>query len=206
MTPNLLIATQNQGKLCEITALLASLEIDLISAREVKASLNVKETGVTYAQNARLKALAYHEATGLPTLADDSGLEVDLLSGAPGIFSARFSPQENATDADRRAHLISQLRDKPHPWTAHFHCIAILALPDGSCFETTGRCDGIIIPDERGSGGFGYDPVFFIPEHNATMAELSFELKNQISHRAKAIRAMLPIIQEKLIDSENHYQ
>lgn len=200
MKPNLLIATANPGKLREITALLSPLEVELKSIRDVNLHLEVQETGTTYAQNARLKALAFQAVTGLPTLADDSGLEVEALEGAPGIYSARFSPIENATDADRRAHLLMQLKDKPRPWKAHFHCTAILALPGGQRFQTTGRCTGVIIPEERGSGGFGYDPVFFLPEYAATMAELPFDLKNQISHRSKAIQAMLPFIQQKLID------
>jgi len=132
-------------------------------------------------------------------LADDSGLEVDLLQGAPGIYSARFSPRANATDADRRAYLLSQLTNQPQPWKAHFQCAAILTLPGDVCIETTGSCDGFIIPEECGTGGFGYDPIFFIREYQATMAEIAPELKNKISHRAKAITALLPAIQEKLI-------
>lgn len=199
MPPSLLIATGNSGKQREMCALLSSLALDLLSLHDVDVNLHVDETGSTYEENARLKAVAYHKLTGLPVLADDSGLEVKVLDGAPGVYSARFSPKENATDADRRAHLLAQLEGKPHPWEAHFHCTAVLTLPDGTCLQTTGRCAGIIIPEERGTGGFGYDPVFFLPEHGATMAELPFELKNKISHRARAIQAMLPLIQTNLI-------
>ena len=199
MKPKLLIASNNPGKHREMRALLASLNIEVLSPQDAQAKLNVHETGTSYSENARLKAMAYLAATGLPTLADDSGLEVDILNGAPGIHSARFSAKENASDANRRAHLLAQLRDKPQPWNAHFHCTAILALSENESIETTGRCDGLIIPDERGTGGFGYDPVFYLPEFQATMAELLPEIKNQISHRAKAIRAMLPLIQSKLI-------
>lgn len=198
MQPKLLIASGNPGKIHEIHAILSHSGIDILSTLDGK-EIEVQETGTTYSANARIKALAYLSATGLPVLADDSGLEVDALQGAPGIYSARFSPQENATDADRRTYLLTKLKGHPQPWTAHFHCTAILALPEGEVFETTGRCDGIILSEERGTGGFGYDPVFFIPEYHATMAELSTGVKNQISHRAKAIAAMLPYINEKLV-------
>jgi len=199
MKPKLLIASGNPGKLQEIKTLLAHLKLEILSPQEIRTHIEVNETGTTYHDNARLKAFAYLSATGLPVLADDSGLEVDLLQGAPGIYSARFSPRANATDADRRAQLLSQLNNQPQPWKAHFQCAAILALPGNVCIETTGCCDGFIIPEERGTGGFGYDPIFFIPEYQATMAEIAPELKNKISHRAKAITAMLPAIQEKLI-------
>jgi XTP/dITP diphosphohydrolase len=200
MPPSLLIATGNSGKQREMCALLSSLALDLLSLHDVDVNRHVDEIGTTYEENARLKAIAYHKLTGLPVLAEDSGLEVKALDGAPGVYSARFSPKENATDADRRAHLLALLEGKPHPWEAHFHCTAVLALPDGTCLQTTGRCTGIIIPEERGTGGFGYDPVFFLPKYGATMAELPFELKNQISHRARAIQAILPLIQANLID------
>jgi len=199
MKPSILIASSNPGKLREIIALLSPLEIEPLSPRDIGLVIDVQETGTTYAENARLKALAYQCASGLPVLADDSGLEVDVLDGAPGVYSARLSPKENANDADRRAHLLVQLQGKLQPWKAHFHCTAILALPGGDCIETTGRCDGVIIPEERGYNGFGYDPVFYLPEYEATMAELPASVKNHISHRAKAIAAMLPLIKAKLM-------
>ena len=199
MKPKLLIASGNPGKFREINAILSHLKIEILSSQDINIDIKVQETGSSYYENARLKALAYLAATNLPVLADDSGLEVDALQGAPGIYSARFSPLENATDADRRRHLLTQLKGQPHPWTAHFHCTAILALPGGETIQRTGRCDGVIIPDERGTGGFGYDPVFFLPEYQATMAEVPPMVKNRISHRAKAIAALLPVIQEKLI-------
>ena len=145
-----------------------------------------------------LKAQAFLNASGIPTLADDSGLEVAALGGAPGIYSARFSPNHNANDADRRNHLLTQLMDKPQPWTAHFHCTAVLALPSGSTYERTGDCFGLIVRQERGFGGFGYDPIFYIPKYSATMAELPADVKNRISHRALALFAMIPIIQSQL--------
>lgn len=199
MKPTLLIASGNPGKLREMVEILTSLEIELLTFRDIGLNITVQETGSTYSENALLKARAYQKASGLPVLADDSGLEVEVLGGKPGIHSARYSPKENAKDADRRAYLLSQIKDKPQPWHAHFHCTAILAIPNGEWFETIGRCSGVIIPEERGDGGFGYDPVFYLPQYQATMAQLSPEVKNRISHRAKALAAMLPIIQAQLI-------
>ena len=196
----LLIASGNPGKQREIKAILAPLKIQILSTSDIDLAILVQETGATYGENARLKAQAYHNATGLPVIADDSGLEVDALGGAPGIYSARFSPIEDASDSDRRAHLLMQLQGKPHPWHAHFHCSAVLAIPGCETIERVGRCEGLIIPEERGSGGFGYDPVFYLPEYSATMAELPTEVKNRISHRARAISALLPILDAKLIE------
>jgi XTP/dITP diphosphohydrolase len=198
MFSKLVIASGNPGKIKEIRTLLSDLNLETLSAREAGINIEVKETGKSYAANARLKAEAYLSEAQLPVLADDSGLEVDVLDGAPGIFSARYAPNENATDADRRQYLLSQLEGLPRPWKAHFHCTAVLALPGGFVAQTKGRCDGIIIPEERGQGGFGYDPIFFLPEHDATMAEIPAELKNRISHRARAIAAMLPSLNKLL--------
>jgi XTP/dITP diphosphohydrolase len=194
----ILIATQNPGKMREMQALLSTLDLEVRSARESNLDLSIEETGDTYLENAKLKAMAYCTASGLPALADDSGLEVDALNGAPGLYSARYAPQQGATDADRRTYLLEQLTGEPQPWIAHFHCAAVLALPDGTLVETSGRCDGIIIPEERGDGGFGYDPIFYLPEYSQTMAEIPETLKNTISHRARAIHAMIPIIEQKL--------
>ena len=198
MKKNLLIASGNSGKLMEIKAILSAFEGTLVTSKDIDLALKVEETGNTYAKNARLKAFAYLKATGLATLADDSGLEVSALNGAPGIHSARFSPKPNANDADRRVYLLEQLKGLPQPWKAHFHCTAVLALPTGMTYETTGRCDGVIIPQERGTGGFGYDPIFYLPEFSATMAELPSHKKNTISHRARALIALLPMIQSQL--------
>ena len=199
MKPTLLIASGNPGKLREISEILTALEIELRNPRDIDLNLTVEETGTTYSENALLKARAYQQASGLPVLADDSGLEVQVLGGKPGIHSARYSPKENANDADRRAYLLSQIKEKPQPWHAHFHCTAILAMPNGQWYETIGRCAGVIIAEERGDGGFGYDPVFYLPEYQATMAQLSSKVKNRISHRAIALAAMVPIIQAQLI-------
>jgi XTP/dITP diphosphohydrolase len=200
MTKQVLIATQNQGKIKEILAILQGFDLDFVTPKDIGLSINPKETGDSYAANARLKAKAYCEASGLVTLSDDSGLEVDALFGTPGIFSARFSPKENATDRDRRIYLLEKLQSCPQPWTAHFHCTAVMAIPGDIFIETNGSVQGIIIPEERGTGGFGYDPIFYVPEFDKTMAELEPSVKNTISHRARALSAMAPFIKviEKL--------
>jgi XTP/dITP diphosphohydrolase len=192
----LLIASGNPGKLGEMRALLDGLDLELVTPRQLCLELEVHESGETYAENAAKKALAYLAASGLPTLADDSGLEVDVLGGLPGIRSARFSPVSGATDADRRAYLLELLNGLPHPWRAHFHCTISLAFPGREILFAQGDCHGEIIPQERGSNGFGYDPIFLIPEMGRTMAELSMDEKNRLSHRARAIRAAIPLLTE----------
>jgi XTP/dITP diphosphohydrolase len=190
----LLIATGNRGKLVEIRSLLDGMEIDLVIPEMLGISLHVDETGATYDENAALKADAFAKASGLVTLADDSGLEVDVLGGLPGIRSARFSPLPGASDADRRAYLLGLLHGQPHPWKAHFHCTVAVATPDLKLYYAQGNCPGEIISEERGTNGFGYDPIFLLPELNLTMAELSMDEKNQHSHRARAMKAALPIL------------
>ena len=201
----LLLATNNRGKLVEIQALLKALncEATLVTPAHIGLTLKVEEDGDTYAENAARKAVAFAQASGLLTLADDSGLEVDALGGLPGIHSARFAPQPGATDADRRAYLLERLQRMPHPWTAHFHCTVALAQPEGQAWENKiqfaeGICPGEVISEERGQNGFGYDPVFLLPELGLTMAELTMEEKNRLSHRARAIRAAKPILLEFL--------
>jgi len=194
----LLIATGNRGKIKEIQSLLDGLDVQLVTPKDIGLELEVHEDGQTYAENAGKKALAYSKASGLLSLADDSGLEVDALDGAPGLYSARYSPLPGATDADRRAYMLKNLAGKPRPWTAHFHATIAIGLPDGQVLFADGNCYGEIIPDERGNNGFGYDPIFFIPETEHTMAELSMNEKNRLSHRALAVKNALPILQKML--------
>jgi len=156
--------------------------------------LHVEESGQTYAENASRKALVYASASGLLTLADDSGLEVDALNGAPGLFSARYSPKTGATDKDRRDYLLKQLQGFSRPWPARFHCTVAIAAPEGVIHIANGICSGEIIPEERGESGFGYDPIFLVKNMERTMAELSMAEKNLISHRGRAIKATLPIL------------
>lgn len=190
----LFLATGNPGKLSEIQSLLDDLKITLITPDMIGVSLNVEENGNSYEENASLKASAFARASGLVTLADDSGLEVDALSRLPGIRSARFSPLLNATDADRRAYLLDLLQGHSQPWKAHFHCTVAIATPQDKIYYAQGNCPGEVIPAERGTNGFGYDPIFLITEIGLTMAELSIIEKNRLSHRAKAVKAALPIL------------
>lgn len=192
--PALLLASENHGKLFEFKALLAGLPITLKTPAELGIHLSVAENGTTYADNAALKSLAYARASGLAALADDSGLEVDALDGQPGLYSHRFTPWPDATDADRRAYLITRLQGQPRPWRAHFHCTIAVALPNGQIRYAEGDCPGVIIPEERGTHGFGYDAIFYMPDRQATMAELEDEVKNQISHRGRAAQAAVPIL------------
>jgi len=194
----LLIATTNPGKLREFQDLLADLkdQIQLIMPSEINLNLEVVEDGHTYLANSNKKALAYCKASGLLTLADDSGLEVDALNGAPGLYSARYSPKPGATDADRRAFLLENLHPHSRPWTARFRCLVSLASPNGDLYTTEGICEGEIIPEERGSNGFGYDPIFLLGDRGKTMAELSMQEKNTLSHRARAVIAAIPLIQD----------
>jgi len=185
----LLIATHNTGKLKEFRALLQAWPVELLSPQDLGLNLAVQEVGSTYRENAALKAQAYAHASGLITLADDSGLEVDVLDGAPGLFSARYAPHPGATDADRRAFLLENLRRYPRPWLARFRCVVALARSGESPRFFEGVCPGEIIPEERGEHGFGYDPVFLVEGTGKTMAELPLEEKNRLSHRARAVMA-----------------
>ena len=195
MSKKLLIATNNPGKVKEIKALLESLDLELLTPADIGLVLDVEETGSTYAQNARLKALAFCEASGLPSLADDTGLEVEALDGAPGLHSKRYSPDPRADDADRRRLLIANLGRYPRPWHARFVCAVALAVPDGPLAEFQADCAGEIIPEERGEDGFGYDHIFLFPELGTTMSELGLKAKNRVSHRAKAVQGIIPYLE-----------
>jgi len=185
----LLIATNNKGKAKEIQDLLKDTGIELVTPAQINLDLDVIEDGDTYAKNATKKAIAFAQASGLISLADDSGLEVEALVGAPGLYSARYGSQtgKKLSDKDRRTYLIRNLQDRPRPWTARFHATIAIALPNGETHLAEGYCEGEIIPEERGTGGFGYDPVFLLSELGKTMAELSMEEKNRLSHRARAV-------------------
>ena len=191
----LLIATNNFGKQIEIRALLTDLDIQTVTPNEIGLSLDVEEDGQTYRENAAKKAAAFAQASGLIVLADDTGLEVETLNNAPGLYSARYAPKPGATDADRRNYLLEQLKPYPQPWTAKFRCIVAVATPTGEIEFTEGICQGEIIPEARGNQGFGYDPIFRIAHLEQTMAELSLSQKNQLSHRALAVRAAFPLLQ-----------
>ena len=206
----LLIATNNKGKVMEIRDLLKEIDIELITPADIQLALEVPENGKTYAENAVKKAVAFATASGLPALADDSGLEVEALDGAPGLYSARYGPPLSLppfsrkmggdgggfSDADRRTFLLVNLENRPRPWKAHFHATIAIAGPTGDTEIAEGMCYGEIIPTERGSGGFGYDPIFLLPELGRTMAELDMEQKNRLSHRARAVISAMPILRK----------
>ncbi|MGI8554531.1 MAG: RdgB/HAM1 family non-canonical purine NTP pyrophosphatase [Dehalococcoidia bacterium] len=188
----LLIATNNQGKLVEFRSLLADCGWLLVAPVELGLALDVEESADSYELNARLKAQAFADASGLAALADDSGLEVDALNGGPGVRSARYGGP-GLDERQRVVLLLDALKDVPDERRpARFRCVLILSLPDGRIWQTEGRCDGTIARESRGADGFGYDPVFLLPGSGRTMAELSPHEKDAISHRARACAAMLP--------------
>ena len=196
----LLLATNNQGKLAELRVLLSGLNIELLSPKDLNLDIQVQERGLNYLENAVLKAAIFADATKIWTLADDSGLEVESLDGAPGLFSARYSPEPNATDKDRRRYLVQNLEGTPQPWKASFQCVVALVGPEGSPIVTKGTCPGLIIPKGRGQGGFGYDRIFRLEETGLTMAELTTEQKNELSHRALAVKKLIPILESLFVE------
>lgn len=192
----LLIATNNPGKLEEYRCLLRKLPIRITSLRDEGIDFEPDETGVTFEENAVLKASAFARQSGLPTLADDSGLEIDSLDGAPGVHSARYGGTQRGEDVQRYELVLRQLEGVP--WderTARFRCVVAVATKNGQVSTAEGVIEGLIAFEPEGEHGFGYDPIFFIPEFECTMAQLPSEMKNRISHRAKAAQAALPIIQ-----------
>lgn len=193
----LLIASGNPGKQRELRALLDIPGLVLLDPASLGIDLQVNEKGIDYTSNAELKASAYARASGLWALADDSGLEVDVLEGAPGPRSARLGAPD-LSDADRRHLLLEMLQFHPRPWRARFHSAVALADPKGKIDLAEGICSGEIIAEERGSGGFGYDPIFLVDGTDRTMAELSMEEKNRLSHRARAIKALMPRLKVRL--------
>jgi XTP/dITP diphosphohydrolase len=182
----LLLATTNRGKLREYQALLKGIPFKLVTLTDERINVSVAETGGTYEANARLKAVALARESGLLTLADDSGLEVDALGGEPGVRSARYAG-DGTSDADRNAYLLAKLTNVPEKErTARFVCVIAIATPEGEVTLYEGECRGVITLAPRGTHGHGYDPVFYVPEPGKTMAELTLEEKNKVSHRARA--------------------
>jgi XTP/dITP diphosphohydrolase len=180
--PRLVLATGNAGKLREYRELLAETGLELIAFDS-----EVDEAGETYEDNARLKAEAARDRSGLPSLGDDSGVEVDALDGFPGIRSARLGP----TQKERTAELLSRLQGIPRPWKARFVCVIGLAAPAHETQFFEGECRGEIVPEWRGEAGFGYDPIFLVPGTGKTFGEMPSEEKRRYSHRAAAVRALL---------------
>lgn len=202
MRKKLLLATNNVGKLEELREILEFLhDVELVSPAEIGLKLDVIESGSTYLENALIKAEAFCHASGMISLADDSGLEVDALDGTPGLISARYSPKKDATDKDRRDFLLQKLQGYEQPWTARFRATVIVAIPKVDPIVGVGVCEGEVVPTEVGEGGFGYDPIFYMPDLDKTMAELDSDTKNRVSHRGRAVRSIEVEIR-KLFDLE----
>jgi len=192
----LLLATTNPGKSTEYRYLLEGLPFDIVTLIDENIDYDVDEEGKSFEDNARRKATEYAGISGLITLADDSGLEVDALGGEPGVYSARYAG-ENASDTERIEYLLTKLREVP--WekrTARFKCVIAVALPEGQIEICTGECNGIIAFEAKGERGFGYDPLFYIPELDNTMAGLPSVIKNKISHRAVASQKAYRILEK----------
>jgi len=197
MDYKLLLATNNQAKVSEYRSLLENIPVELVTLAEQGITTVVNEVGESLEENARLKATLLAAESQLPALADDSGLEVDALGGEPGRLSARYAG-EGASDKDRVNYLLARLRNVP--WekrSACFKCVIAVATPDGEVELCSGECPGIITFEPRGKQGFGYDPVFYLPELGKTMAELPLEIKNQISHRGQAARKVYQVLKKQ---------
>lgn len=185
------VATKNKGKLKEIAEILKGLPYEVISMEEMGISNDIEEYGTTFEENALIKAKEIAALTGELVMADDSGLEVDSLNGAPGIYSARYAG-EGASDADRNRKLLTELKNVPQEKrSARFVAAIAVVFPDGRNFAVRGVCEGVIGVEPKGDHGFGYDPLFFMPEYGVTIAEMEPEQKNKVSHRANALRQML---------------
>ena len=194
MRPKLLLGTNNQAKVREYRSLLPDIAYELVTLAEEGISIAVEEVGESLEENARLKATVIAGESRLLTLADDSGLEVDALGGEPGRFSARYAG-ENATDRERIEYLLQRLDGVPQEnRAARFRCVIALAMPDGKVELCSGECPGFITFEPRGEHGFGYDPIFYLPEMGKTMAELPPAQKNKISHRAQAVRKAAQVL------------
>lgn len=193
-----IIASNNQNKVKELDRILNPLGVTAVTAKSEGISLgDVEETGTTFAENAEIKARAAFERTGLPAIADDSGLSVDALDGAPGVYSARYAG-ENATDADRIAKLLENMKDIPEDKrTAHFNCSICCIIDENTVIKAEGKCFGVIGYEPKGSNGFGYDPVF-LTDGGRSFAELSSEEKDKLSHRGKALRELSQKLSEVL--------
>ena len=183
------LATHNPGKLKEMGAILARFGVEVVSPRDLGITVDVEETGTTFAENAMLKAKAICAAAKLPAIADDSGLCVDALNGGPGVYSARYGG-EGLDDKGRYMLLLNSMRGQPTR-AAHFACAIACAFPNGDELTAEGRCDGTIAFAPMGEGGFGYDPVFFVPELKKTFGQLTAEEKSAISHRGRALAAFV---------------
>ncbi len=198
--PRLLLATNNAGKVAELRRILEGCGWELVTPADIGLQLEVEETGATYEENATAKAVHYAQASGLVALADDSGLEVDALDGHPGVQSARYAGP-NTTDGERVQKLLEELRDVPDEARgARFRAVIAIAAPDGRCETVEGAVEGRIARAPRGDNGFGYDPIFLLPERDVTVAELPADEKDAVSHRAAAARKARTVLERWLHD------
>jgi XTP/dITP diphosphohydrolase len=194
----LCIATTNRGKQREFVELLRDWPGQLVFPQDINLDIEVEESGHSFAEIAAHKALVYARTAGMPALADDSGLQVDALDGAPGIYSARYAGPGTG-DEDRYRKLLAELDDTPiEKRTARFRCAVAIAYPDGRVDVAEGTCDGTIALEPHGENGFGYDPIFYLPDLGCTMAQLPAETKNRLSHRARAFQAARPLLEALL--------
>lgn len=199
----IIFATGNQGKMKEIRMIMRDLNIPIVSLKEAGITADIVEDGETFEENAVIKARTIMEMTGEVVMADDSGLAIDFLNGAPGVYSARFMGEDTSYDIKNGA-LLSQLCGIPdEKRTARFVCAIACAFPGGTILTSKGTMEGIIGHEIRGENGFGYDPIFFLPECGCTSAELSPDQKNALSHRGKALRVMKNLLRNHLVNTED---
>lgn len=198
MKRRIIFATGNEGKMKEIRLILADLGMEILSMKEAGAELDITEDGTTFAENAQIKAQEVWKLTGDIVLADDSGLVVDYIQGEPGIYSARYMGEDTSYEVKNRV-IIDRLSGAAGPKrSARFVSAIAAVLPDGAVLHTLGVIEGLIAFEPAGSGGFGYDPIFYLPEYGMTSAEIPIEKKNEISHRGKALQAMKALLKEHL--------
>ena len=194
----IIFATGNENKMKEIRQIMGDMDVEILSMKEVGISADIVENGTTFEENAVIKAKAIAEMTQEIVLADDSGLEIDYINKEPGIYSARYMGEDTSYHV-KNQNLIQRLKDaKEEERTARFVCAIAAAFPNGEVLTTIGTVEGRIAHEERGENGFGYDPIFFVPEFGCTTAELSEEAKNEISHRGNALRAMKEKLKDKI--------
>lgn len=198
MIDKIIFATGNEGKMKEIRLILEDLGVEILSLKDTGIAFDIEENGETFEENAVIKAKAVMQATGALVLADDSGLEIDYLNGEPGVYSARYLGEDTSYRI-KNQNLIERLGGVPdEKRTARFVCVIAAAFPDGRVLTARGTIEGMIGYEERGEGGFGYDPIFWLPECGCSTAELTMEKKNELSHRGKALRAMKEEIKKAL--------
>lgn len=198
MEQTIIFATGNEGKMREIRAILQDLGIPVLSMKEAGVTLDITEDGTTFGENARIKAMAVWERTGGIVLADDSGLVVDYIGGEPGVYSARYMGENTSYEIKNRSIIERLAGVSGKERSARFACNITVVLPDGRVIQTEEYMEGLIAEEPAGKGGFGYDPILYLPEFGKTSAELTMEEKNQISHRGKALEAMKKALKKEL--------